>query len=604
MRKSRLAALVAGAALAIPVLASMHVADAATIILMRTKPGVINDFVPPSTPGDDTPQAPALAAAVSSSNLSLQIGVPSNPFTATGGTAPYSWSYAPQKPAIEMASDGTITVSGHGSWGGLVATVTDANSKTATVNFSVTVAPDPLVATADPVTIEATEPAEPFHATGGVAPYKWTGLYLPQGIQITQEGVVTSSVAGSWTGAQALHVRVTDSAEPPATAEITFDLVVTAPPASVMAWGDNANYQLGNGTNANKTVPTQMTIAGEAADWTQVSVSLTHACGIRGGGELYCWGSNSSGQLGTGGAGNGNTTALRVGSASDWTRVSVAENGTCGIRNGGELYCWGKGDVGQNGHGALGNVNTPTRVGNAGAGIHSDWTFVHRNPGGACGIRNGGELYCWGDNFYGQLGIDILGGSSSYPRLVEGGFNNWSKVASGRQHTCAVRASGELYCWGFNREGQLGNGVMADHPGGDVLKPEPVGTEAAGTRWSDWTDISLYQGHTCGIRNGGELYCWGDNQLGKLGIGSTSPAKAVQPTRVGSASDWSAVSAGHYHSCGLRGVSAWCWGFNISGGIGDGSAINASAINPVQIGADMEWASIMANNNSTIALRR
>ncbi|MCA9612330.1 MAG: hypothetical protein KC586_06190, partial [Myxococcales bacterium] len=164
------------------------------------------------------------------------------------------------------------------------------------------------------------------------------------------------------------------------------------------------------------------------------------------------------------------------------------------------------------------------------------------------------RLWCWGSNDDGMLGVgDTM-------RRVEptpvGAFDDWTTVDAGgafsfESHTCALRSSGWLYCWGSNTSGQLGLGLSGE----DVLTPSRVGVER------DWISIAVGGGFTCGVRGTGTLWCWGTNSQGQLGLGASAPSSTSTPTRVGTGTTWVDVTAGSLHACARRtDDSVWCWG--------------------------------------------
>ena len=272
---------------------------------------------------------------------------------------------------------------------------------------------------------------------------------------------------------------------------------------------------------AGAAVTRSLTLTVGAADgspesgWTNLAAGSWHSCGTRAAGELYCWGASGNGQLGIGATALPSTTPTRVGAATDWTTIAVGESHTCGTRAGGELYCWGDNGNGQLGIGEYTERATPTRVGTA-----TDWTSVTAGMYNTCGTRADGELYCWGHNSSGQLGLGDNALRFTPTRVGVG--TDWTNIAVGENHTCGTRAGGELYCWGSNGNGQL----AIDHVG-DRYTPARVGTA------TDWTTIAIGSSSTCGTRADGELYCWGRNEYGQLGVGDTTdrstPARVIEP---------------------------------------------------------------------------
>jgi len=301
------------------------------------------------------------------------------------------------------------------------------------------------------------------------------------------------------------------------------------------------------------------------SDWKTVSGGSSHTCGIRGAGALYCWGFNGSGQLGDG-TNAKRLTPKRITAVSDWKVVSAGNAHTCGIRGTGALYCWGSNMEGQLGDGTTAPRLSPKRI-----TAVADWTFVttggEENRSYTCAIRGTGALYCWGHNSDGQLGDGTTAQRFSPKRITA--VADWKDVTAGGEedtgiHTCAIRGTGALYCWGNNLNGQLGDGTKTDR-----LSPKRI------TAVSDWSTVAAggeeEHGHTCGIRGTGALYCWGYNGTGELGDGS-GLLERLTPKRITAVSDWTDITAGALHTCGIRGTGAlYCWGFNLHGPVGDGT---------------------------------
>jgi alpha-tubulin suppressor-like RCC1 family protein len=189
-----------------------------------------------------------------------------------------------------------------------------------------------------------------------------------------------------------------------------------------------------------------------------------------------------------------------------------------------------------------------------------------------CALRADGRVFCWGRNNVGQLGRASAGSLSNTPVQVEGlnnqigGLNSVTTVAAGGSHNCALFSTGQAACWGNNAFGQLANGSnggFSDTPlllGGGLI--DAVGLNAGGI-------------YTCALRVLGRVICWGDNTFGQLGIGNAGGLRD-SPIAVSTASgliDATAVSAGGAHACALRADGAvFCWGSNESGQIGTGSS--------------------------------
>jgi alpha-tubulin suppressor-like RCC1 family protein/endonuclease/exonuclease/phosphatase family metal-dependent hydrolase len=204
------------------------------------------------------------------------------------------------------------------------------------------------------------------------------------------------------------------------------------------------------------------------------------------------------------------------------------------------------------------------------AGARSEVTSGGRH---SCQLRGNGTLWCWGANFYGQLGT---GDHTSGPTPRQVGYaTTWQQVSSGGMHTCAVRDTGTLWCWGLNYRGQLGTGTRRDR-----AKPVRVGDAR------DWASVSTGWVHTCATKVDGSAWCWGDNNFGQLGAGdqkdSYVPVKATRRL------EWSEVRAGAWHTCGVTtNGAAYCWGRNLKGQLGDGTT--TIRVNPARVGDGNGW---------------
>jgi alpha-tubulin suppressor-like RCC1 family protein len=185
-----------------------------------------------------------------------------------------------------------------------------------------------------------------------------------------------------------------------------------------------------------------------------------------------------------------------------------------------------------------------------------------------CGLVADGTAYCWGWNIYGQLGTGPVGGNypepaaSSAPLAVLGGLK-FADISGGGQHTCALTTTGAAYCWGDNNAGKLGTGTT----GGAGLVPAPVTGKLA------FASIRAAEGHTCALTSAGVAYCWGDNSYQELGD-STKGGSSNYPVAVAGGLSFSTIAASGYHTCGLvSGGQAYCWGAADYGELGTVSPV-------------------------------
>jgi len=335
-----------------------------------------------------------------------------------------------------------------------------------------------------------------------------------------------------------------------------------------VCWGRGDLSQIGNGISSSTVrTPTQVLSLPNAV---QIDVGRQHACARRTSGQVSCWGTGTSGEIGNGSAATVFAPA-DVSGLTDAIDLSAGGAFSCAIRAGGRVVCWGY----NSSSGELGSLGTSV-------GTHStfviggvvDATQVTAGANHACAVRVGGQAVCWGANSAGQLGDDAA--EPSTPTAVSVmGIANAVELRAGASHTCARRVGGSVSCWGFNDRGQLGDTTT-------TTAFVPVSTGIA-----DATALAAGSRHTCAIvsavRGSGaaasNVLCWGGNAVGNLGDGTTTDRRA--PTPVAGLSDAIAIAAGggdvsgaQDYSCALRATGQLvCWGANVVWGqLGDGTA--------------------------------
>jgi len=331
---------------------------------------------------------------------------------------------------------------------------------------------------------------------------------------------------------------------------------------TLWCWGAGDTGELGNGSNANETRPHQITFP--TAGWTSVTAGYNHGCAIRAGGDLWCWGDNRFGALGIGPTNAEVSTPRQVTrpAAGGWASVGAGLDDTCAIRADTTLWCWGEDYDGQLGVNRITEIFRPRPVTTPAA---DGWARVAVGPDHTCAVRTDATLWCWGDDWAGQLGQNSTSDGHLPEQVSSPATDGWASVSAGAAHTCAVRTDGTLWCWGWNLFGQLG---LGDAP--DQELPAQVTSPAA----DGWTEVETGGEHTCALR-GHALWCWGHNAYGQLGIGGTTdqtlPRRVPVPTRRG----WGLVTLGDHHTCSTHtGHELWCWGENYHGELGIGGRVD------------------------------
>ena len=306
------------------------------------------------------------------------------------------------------------------------------------------------------------------------------------------------------------------------------------------------------------------------------------ACSILSDGSIYCWGANDSGQLGVGDE-NNKPSPTKTSSPELFKLLRKANNHTCAISLSDDLYCWGANIVGQLGVGDEIKRSSPELVL---GGIK--FKSVELGLSVTCAISLSDDLYCWGSNSVGRLGVGEANESliENSPRMVDGSIK-YKKLVMGTNHTCAISLSDDLYCWGSNALGQLGVGINTEE-----YSPTLVSSTVK------FKEVSLAN-HTCAISLSDDLYCWGYNNKGQLGVGDEID-KAL-PTLVLGGLSFKEIVAVATHTCAISlSDDLYCWGDNAQGQLGVGDEINRSSPTPVSGG--VKFSQVISSSINTCGI--
>ncbi|MEO7043266.1 MAG: Ig-like domain-containing protein [Gemmatimonadaceae bacterium] len=325
-------------------------------------------------------------------------------------------------------------------------------------------------------------------------------------------------------------------------------------------WGDNQDGDLGDGTATPRLSPT---VAGGGLHFTTVSTRGVFSCGLASG-AAYCWGDNSQAGIGDG------TSTTRyvptpVAGGLSFTEIGAGDDHACALTAAGDAYCWGTSQLGAVGDGTNANFRTsPVAVA---GGLK--FTALAAGSGHSCGVATGGVAYCWGMNRNGELG-DGTETDRNVPTPVAGGLA-FVSLTAGFGETCGVTTSGDAYCWGYNQGGKLGVGDTTDRA---------APTKVAGGH--TFSQLAAGSAEVCGITTDGSLFCWGEDYATGSGSASdlsiTAPKPVVAPPGV----TFSSVTAGDVGGCALSTSSvAYCWGVNVGGEVGDGTKTYRPSLVPV-----------------------
>jgi alpha-tubulin suppressor-like RCC1 family protein len=391
-------------------------------------------------------------------------------------------------------------------------------------------------------------------------------------------------------------------------------------------WGQDSNGELGNNSTTNSPAPVAVTTSGvlSGQTLTQISLGTNFACALASTGTAYCWGLNTSGQLGnpatatrflvpvaatsqaTIAAGYAHSCTISSGKAYCWgdnidgelgnnrttsssVPVAVVTSGalsgvtltqivagfffTCALGSTGAVYCWGFNADGELGNNSTTNSSVPVAVSTSGVLSGVAVTQITANSGyNVCALGSTGAAYCWGRNSDGQLGNNTVTNSSVPVTVTTSGVLSGAtltQITAGSSFTCALDSTGHAYCWGLGASGQLGNNT-------NTSSAVPVAVTATGVLSGvTLTQVSAASAFACALGSTGAAYCWGLNADGQLG--NTTTTSSLVPVAVtASGVTLIQVRAGNTAACAQGSSAIYCWGLNSSGQLGNNSSTQSS----------------------------
>ncbi len=334
--------------------------------------------------------------------------------------------------------------------------------------------------------------------------------------------------------------------------------------SSLWLWGYNNYGVSGNGTGQYTEIqhPSQMSEVGTG--WVDVQAGTAHIVALKANGDLYGWGANNYGQLGTGDNTNQFSPKLIMQNVKAY---SVGYLHTMVIKNDGTMWGTGYNDWGGIGFGSsVGAVNVWTQE----SSKATDWKAVGTGYYNTYGIKTDGTLWATGANLYGQAGQPQASGNEVDVFTKVGTDTNWAEVSGGEYHAIGLKTNGELWAWGGNPNGQVGVSATA---GTTYYSPQKM----TGTNWSA---LAVGKLSSFAYKTDGSLWGWGDNSYGKIGVGSTSSSVNV-PTQVGTGGNWKAYStrAGYYSTGAIEAstTNMYTWGWDGYWQLGNGDGVQANS---------------------------
>lgn len=360
---------------------------------------------------------------------------------------------------------------------------------------------------------------------------------------------------------------------------------------TTQCWGDNTWTQLGAssselGISALGYATTPVAPASLARITSLVSVTGDVHCAQMATADWRCWGRD----VGHTSVASAPITITPTSPPSqvDWAMLSPAITSVCGLSRTFTVFCWGENQTGEFGTftgraAGVGPSQTPIPADGAMhfARLVEGWVST-------CGLTTDGTAYCWGDNVNGQLGFGVADSVHAAPQRVATA-EKFVQLSVGAKYTCGITVAHKALCWGRNTHGMLGDGTTTDRSvptavAGNISFTSIQTNAATIPSNLPASTPSSAQGeyeHTCALTADGTAYCWGWNGAGQLGDGSQTDR--LTPTLVSTDQRFTAIDLGDASTCATRGARVWCWGGNARGQVGDGTTTTRLTPVPVVI---------------------
>ena len=346
---------------------------------------------------------------------------------------------------------------------------------------------------------------------------------------------------------------------------------------NAVCWGEASDGRLGdNNSITDRFIPENVrnpddpgNTSGVLPNVAGITTGFDHSCAYDSDGVVYCWGNNDSDQLGrSGSSSNFPVEATEVSELNiDVMQIVAGNQYTCLLSSNGVVYCWGANNVGQLGRGMTSaSESTPQTVGLTSV-LHISAGEEHM-----CAVKTDGTVWCWGNGVSGRLGNNQTGNEAS-PVQVENNsvpgasyLPDVTEVASGGEFTCALKTDATVWCWGENGSGQLGDGTTSDKSYAVQVGIDPAGNLTSASA------VDAGNAHACVVRNGGEVWCWGNKADGRFGNNTSSGTETMAVQTLFAAAR--SVHTAEKTTCIIEtDGTAQCSGYDGEGQLGDNAGV-------------------------------
>ena len=348
--------------------------------------------------------------------------------------------------------------------------------------------------------------------------------------------------------------------------------------AELYMFGEGLDGQIGNDAAVSVSSPVQV---GATSDWRRVTTGSTTTLALKSNGTLWGWGGNNFGALGLNQATSEKySSPVQVGALTTWDAVEMESN-VFAITTNNELYAWGRGQFGALGNNDTASLSSPVQI-----GALTNWSRVTPGVLHCVSVKTDGTLWTWGLNSNGELGHNNTTYLSSPVQV--GSLTTWTKsMSAGNTFTHAINSSGELYGWGRNNLGQVGNNSVDN-----VSSPVQIGALA------DWSSLAAGENFVLAVKTDGTLWGWGINNRGQLA--QNNVVSFSSPVQVGALTNWSQITCTDESALAVKtDGTLWALGKGLEGQTGQNDAADRSS--PVQVGVETSWVKVFKATGDTVA---
>jgi alpha-tubulin suppressor-like RCC1 family protein len=352
-------------------------------------------------------------------------------------------------------------------------------------------------------------------------------------------------------------------------------------------WGYNGYGNLGTNDTTQRNTPVNTLTGGN--NWKQVAGGNSHTAAVKTDGTLWVWGRNNLAQLGTNNTTDTSTPVTTFAGGTNWKQVSSGGSHTAAVKTDGTLWVWGNNNNVQLGTNDATNRSTPVTTFAGG----TNWKQVSSGGSHTAAVKTDGTLWTWGFNGNGQLGTNDAS-TRSTPVTTFAGGTNWKQVSAGELQTAAIKTDGTLWTWGSNFEGNLGTNDA-------FSRNTPVTTFAGGTNWKQ---VAGGNSHTAAVKTDGTLWTWGYSSYGCLG-NNVAGSFFTPITTFAGGINWKQVDVGIQHTAAIKtDGTLWTWGYSYLGRLGNNESLYAVGIlTPITIfGGGTNWKQVACGSNYTAAV--